>query len=82
MSFLLSSFFAVLVSSMIGLLSVPLHWVFFAFSAELGSCCAWLPPCRGCAEVVSARLNPSQGTRDVRRVYGSLFLSHHNNDLE
>ena len=82
MSFLLSSFFAVLISSTIGLLSVPLHWVFFAIRAELGSCCAWLPPCGGCAEVVLARLNPSQGTRDVRRVYGSQFLSSHNNDLE
>ena len=73
MSFLLSSFFAVLVSSMIGLLSVPLHWVFFAFRAELGSCCTWLPPCRGCAEVVSARLNLSQGTIFVGEVCN--FLS-------
>ena len=31
MSFLLSLFFTVLVSSMMGLLSVPLLWVFFTF---------------------------------------------------
>ena len=74
MSFLLSSFFAVLVSSTISLLSVPLHWVFFAFRAELGSCCAWLPPCRGCAEVVSARLNPSHSTIDIMRVYVPRFF--------
>ena len=35
--------------------------------AELGSCCAW-PPCRGRAEVVSARLNPRNGTIDIRGV--------------
>ena len=35
---------------------------------ELGSCCAWVPLCRGCAEVVSARLNPRNGTIDVGRV--------------
>ena len=31
MSFLLRLFFAVLVSSTVGLLSVPLRWVFFVF---------------------------------------------------
>lgn len=36
--------------------------------AELGSCCAWPPPCGGCAEVVSARLNLSHGMKDVRGV--------------
>ena len=30
--------------------------------AELGFCCAWPPPCRGLAEVVSARLNLRNGT--------------------
>ena len=36
--------------------------------AELGSCYAWPPPCGGCAEVVSARLNRSHGTIDVKGV--------------
>ena len=36
--------------------------------AELGSCCAWPPPCKGCAEVISARLNQSHGTTDVEGV--------------
>jgi len=31
-------------------------------------CCPWVPLCRGCAEVVSARLNPRNGTIDVGRV--------------
>ena len=45
---------------------------------------SWAPALLGlfCAEVVSARLNPSQGTIDVKRVYASRFLSCHNNDLE
>ena len=74
MSFLLSLFFAVPVSSMMGLLSLLLSWVFFVFCfyhgslAELGSCCAWPPPCGGCAKVVSARLNWSHSTIDVRGV--------------
>ena len=33
--------------------------------AKLGFCCAWSLPCRGQAEVVSARLNPLNGTIDV-----------------
>ena len=36
--------------------------------AKLGFCCAWLPPCGGRAEIVSARLNPSHGTIYVRGV--------------
>ena len=40
---------------------------------ELGSCCAWPPPCGGHTEVVSARLNLSNGTIDVRRVYVPQF---------
>ena len=36
--------------------------------AELGFCCSWPLPCRGQAKVVSARLNLSHGTRDVRGV--------------
>ena len=79
MSFLLSLFVAVPVSSTMGLLSLLLSWVFFVFCfyhgslAELGSCYAWPPPCRGRAEVVSARLNPSHDTIDVRRVYAPGF---------
>ena len=41
--------------------------------AELSSCCAWPPPCRGQAEGVSARLNPRNSTIDVRGV--CIFLS-------
>ena len=36
--------------------------------AELGSCCAWPLPCRGRAEVVTARLNLRNSTVDVRGV--------------
>ena len=39
---------------------------------ELGSCCAWPPPCGGCAEVISATLNWSHGTIDVEGVYNFL----------
>ena len=73
LGFLPSSFFAARVSSTMGL---PLRWVFFLFCfyrgsfAELGSCCAW--PLR--VEVVSARLNPSHGTIDVRQVYAPRFF--------
>ena len=34
----------------------------------LGFCCAWPPSHGGQAEVLSARLNPSHGTIDVRGV--------------
>ena len=66
--------FAVPVSSMLGFLSLP-RAGFFPHSAsptgafaKLGFCCAWLPPCGGRAEIVSARLNPSHGTIYVRGV--------------
>ena len=38
---------------------------------------SWAPALLGlfCVEVVSARLNPSHGTIDVRQVYASRFLS-------
>ena len=42
---------------------------------ELGFCCAWLLPCGGRAEIVSARLNLSHGTIDiggVRNFLGSV----------
>ena len=60
--------FAVLVSNRLGFLSLPLCWVFFMFIfhhgslAELGFWCAWPPPHRVQAKVVSSRLNPSHGT--------------------
>ena len=72
MSFLLSSFFAVPVSSMLGFLSLRLCWVFFAFRFYRGRFCQFgLLLClasslRRRAEVVSARSNPSHGTIDVR----------------
>ena len=71
MSFLLTSFFAVLVSSMLDFLSLPLCWVSSCSAstvgdfAELGFCCAWSLPSGGCTEVVLARLNPSYSTVDV-----------------
>ena len=75
MSFLLSSFFTVPVSSA-------------EFSSRststVGASLSWAPAVLGPfrAEVVSARLNPSHGTIDVRRVYAPRFLSRHNKDLE
>ena len=36
--------------------------------AKLGFCCAWPPPCRGLAQVVSARLNLRNGTIYVKGV--------------
>ena len=41
--------------------------------AKLGSCPAWPPPCGVCTKSVSARLNPRNGTIDVRGVCN--FLS-------
>ena len=81
MSFLLSLFFAVLIASTMGL---PQSWVFFAFRFYRRSFTEWAPAVLGLfhEEVVSARLNPSHSTIDVRRVYASQFLSRHNNDLE
>jgi len=77
-SFLLSSLFPVLVFSTLGFLSLPLHWVFFAFSFQCGSfpgvglllCLA--SSLQGRAKVVSARLHRSQGTIDVRGTYNFL----------
>ena len=69
MSFLLSAFFAVLVSSTMGL---PLLWV------SSPSASSWAPAVLGLfrAEVVSDRLNPGHGTIDVTRVYvPRLFVS-------
>ena len=50
----------------------------------MGASLSWAPAVLGpfCAEVVSARLNLSHGTIDVRRVYAPRFLSRPNKDLE
>ena len=72
-SFLLSSFFAVSVSSMMGL---PLSWVSSPSVSSAGASLNWAPAVFGlfCAEVVSARLNPCHSTTDVTRVYVPLFF--------
>ena len=73
MSFLLSSFFTVPVSSTMGL---PLNWVSLPSTTSVGALLSWAPVVLGLfrAEVVSARLNPSHGTIDVTRVYGPRFF--------
>ena len=74
MSFLLSSFFAVPVSSTLGFLLLPCAGFSLPSASTvgdfpgLGSCCVWPPPCRGHAEVISARFNLSHGTIHVRGV--------------
>ena len=73
MRFLLSSFFAVLVSSTMGL---PLCWVSSPSASSAGALLSWAPAVLGLfrAEVVSARLNPGHGTIDVMRVYVPRFF--------
>ena len=73
MSFLLSSFFAVQVSSMMGL---PLRWVSSLSTSSAGVLLSWAPAVLGlfCAKVVSARLYPSHGTIDVTCVYVPRFF--------
>ena len=73
MSFLLSSFFTVLVSSKMGL---PLSWVSSPSASSAGASLNWPPVVLGLfhVEVVSARLNPSHGTIDVTRVYVPQFF--------
>ena len=73
MSFLLSAFFAVLVSSTMGL---PLLWVSSPSASSTGALLSWAPAVLGLfrAEVVSDRLNPGHGTIDVTRVYVPRFL--------
>ena len=73
MSFLLSSFFTVPVSSTMGL---PLCWVSSPSAFSVGASLSWAPVVPGLfhAEVVSARLNPSHGTTDVTRVYVPQFF--------
>ena len=71
MSFLLSSFFAVPVSSTMGLL---LCWVSLPSASSAGASLSWAPAVLGLfhAEVVSARLN--HGTIYVTRVYVPRFF--------
>ena len=73
MSFLLSSFFAVLFSSTMGL---PLLWVFSPSASSMGASLSWAPVVLGLfhTEVVSAMLYPSHGTIDVMRVYVPQFF--------
>ena len=73
MSFLLSSFFPVPVSSTTGL---PLRLVSSPSTSSVGVLLSWAPAVLGLfrAEVVSARLNPSHGTIDVTRVYVPWFF--------
>ena len=73
MSFLLSSFFAVLVSSTMGL---PLRWVSSPSTSSVEASLSWAPAVLGLflTEVVSVRLNPSHGTIDVTRVYVPRFF--------
>ena len=73
MSFLLSLFFAVPVSSTMGL---PLRWVSSPSASSVGALLSWSPVVLGLfhAEVVSARLYPSHSTIDVTRVYVPRFF--------
>ena len=73
MSFLLSLFFAVPVSSTMGL---PLSWVSSPSASSAGASLGLAPAVFGLflAEVVSDRLNPSNGTINVMRVYVPRFF--------
>ena len=70
---MVSSFFTVLVSSMMGL---PLHWVSSSSASSTGASLSWAPAVLGLfhAEVVSARLYPSHGTIDIMLVYVPQFF--------
>ena len=69
----MSSFFTVVVSSTKGL---PLPWVSSPSTSSVGASLSWAPAVLGlfCAEVVSARLNPSHSTIDVTPVYVPRFF--------
>ena len=73
MSFLLSSFFSVPVSSTMGL---SLRWVSSHSASSPGASLSWAPAVLGLfrAEVVSGRLNLSHGTIDVTQVYVPWFF--------
>ena len=87
-SFLLSSFFAVLVSSTLGFLSFPLCWVFFVLRFHCKSfpqvglllCLAssLLGPRQGCFSQVKSESRHHRCQVSVR----SSVLCHHNKDLE
>ena len=57
-------------------MGLPLHWVSLPSTSSTGASLSWAPAVLGlfCAEVVSARLNPSHGTIDVTRVYVPWFF--------
>ena len=73
MSFLLGSFFAVPVSSTMGL---PLRWFSSPSTSSAGASLSWAPAVLGLfrTEIVSARLNLSHSTIDVKRVYVPRFF--------
>ena len=73
MSFLLSSFLVVPVSST---MSLPLRWVSSPSASSTGTSLSWAPVVLGLfhAEVVSARLYPSHGTIDVTQAYVPRFF--------
>ena len=73
MSFLVSSFFTVLVSSTMGL---PPCWVSLPSASSGGASLSWGPAVLGLfrAEDLSARLNQSHGTIDVTQVYVPRFF--------
>ena len=76
--FLAEFVFAVPVSSTLVFLSLPLHWVVFGAFAESGFCCVWfLPHGSGSSgtKVISARLNPRNGTMYVGECVISSVLS-------
>ena len=56
-------------------MGLPLHWVSWP-SASVGASLSWAPAVLGLflAEVVSDRLNPSNGTINVMRVYVPRFF--------
>ena len=56
-------------------MGLPLRWVSSSSASNAGASLSWAPAVLGLfhAEVVTARLNLSQGTRDVRRVYAFGF---------
>ena len=67
--FLLSQFPACWASCHFHCAEVSLHSASTAGAfADLGFCCVWPLPCRDQAELLSARLNPRNGTIDVRGV--------------
>ena len=73
MSFLLSSIFSVLISSTMGL---PCAAFSSLSDSNAGALLSWAPAELGlfCVEVVSARLNLSHGTIDVRGVFAPWFF--------